>query len=47
MKKDYLAPATEIVDVEIEAELLAGTVNDDSFNGGAIDTGGGWADDDE
>ena len=51
MKKDYLAPETEIVELDMDENLMAisggGGSNEDAYNGGAIDTGGGWADDDE
>jgi hypothetical protein len=49
MKKDYLAPATEIVEVDMDVNLMqiSGGNTDDLFNGGAIDTGSGFADDDE
>ena len=47
MKKDYLAPATEIVELDMDENLMQISGTEDQFNGGAIDTGGGWADDDE
>jgi hypothetical protein len=45
MKKNYLAPETEIVEI-IEDACLLQSSNEDAFNGGGMNTGG-WADDDE
>ena len=52
MKKNYFTPLTEVIDIAVESEVLAGTVTpstggEEPFDGGGMDVGGGWADDDE